>query len=58
MDKGERQRLKTLANEAIIATYGYDNRESQLAEGLEQALDELDDDSPPHCATCQCGVSK
>lgn len=41
MDKVERQRLKTLANEAIIATYGYDNRESQLAEGLEQALDEL-----------------
>lgn len=58
MDKAERQRLKTLANEAIIATYGHDNRESQLAEGLEKAIEELDSDSPPHCATCQCGVAK
>lgn len=54
MDKSERVRLKQLANEAIIATFGYDNRESQLAEGLEKVIDELEDSSPPHCPTCHC----
>lgn len=58
MDTSERQRLKQLANDSIIATYGYDNTESRLAEALEKCVDELDNDSPPHCSTCSCGVSK
>lgn len=50
MDKGERQRLKTLANEAIIATFGNDSREQRLAEGLEQCVEVLDQRS--RCPAC------
>lgn len=55
MDKPERQRLKTLANEGIIATYGYDNQTSQLAEALEQCIDWIDDiaDKCEHCRNCE-----
>lgn len=55
MDKSERQRLKTLANEAIIATFGNDSREQRLAEGLENCLDELDyiAGECDHCKTCE-----
>ena len=42
MDQAERTRLKTLANDAVIATFGYDSRESRLAEALERCVDELD----------------
>lgn len=54
MDKSERQRLKTLANEAIIATFGQDSREQRLAEGLESCLDVLDyiADECDHCKKC------
>lgn len=55
MDKGERQRLKTLANEAIIATFGNDSREQRLAEGLEQCVEWIDDiaDKCEHCRNCE-----
>lgn len=54
MDKAERTRLKTLANDAVIATFGYDNRESRLAEALERCVDELEDanDRCPTCSVC------
>src|ERR1043165_3762996 len=42
MDKAERTRLKQLANDAVIATFGYDNRESQLAVALEQCVEQLE----------------
>lgn len=51
MDKAERTRLKTLANDTVIATFGYDNRESQLAEALERCVDELED-ANSKCPTC------
>lgn len=43
MDKAERTRLKTLANDAVIATFGTDSQESRLAEALERCVDELED---------------
>lgn len=42
MDKSERQRLKTLANEAIIAEFGNDSLAARLAVGLEQAVEQLE----------------
>lgn len=57
MDKSERQRLKTLANEGIIATYGENSLKSWLAEALEKCVEELERlDNEPHCPTCHCGV--
>lgn len=55
MDKAERTRLKRLANDAVIATFGYDTRESQLAVALEQCVDELDerDNKCPTCSACE-----
>lgn len=53
MDKPERQRLKRLANEAIIATFGNDSREQRLAEALEKAIDELGERAK--CAVCGDG---
>jgi len=55
MDKAERIRLKQLANDAVIATFGYDSRESQLAVALEQCVDELESIASEceHCKTCQ-----
>jgi hypothetical protein len=41
MDIAERTRLKTLANDAVIATFGVDGRESRLATALESAVEEL-----------------
>ena len=42
MDKGERQRLKTLANDAIVDLFGVESREARLAEALEQAVEDLE----------------
>jgi peptidoglycan hydrolase CwlO-like protein len=54
MDKADRTRYKTLANDAIIATFGYNNRESRLATSLEACLDELETIATDceHCKTC------
>ena len=54
MDNADLTRWEQLANEAIIATYGYDNRESRLAEALERAVEALDDSSNKceRCSTC------
>lgn len=41
MDRSERQRLKTLANDAVIATFGLDDQHAQLATALETCVDEL-----------------
>lgn len=41
MDHGERQRLKQLANDSIIATFGYDTNEARLAQALESAVEEF-----------------
>lgn len=58
MDKSERQRLKQLANDAIIATFGYDNLASQLTTALEKCVDELElYGQRDECAACdQCEV--
>lgn len=50
MDKPTRQRLKALANEGIVATFGENSLKSQLAEALEQCVDELDERAK--CAVC------
>ena len=42
MDKAERQRLKQLANDSIIATFGQDTNEARLAQALEQAVEDLE----------------
>ena len=42
MDKTERQRLKELANDSIVATFGQDSREQRLAEALERAIDHVE----------------
>ena len=42
MDKAERIRLKQLANDAVIATFGNESREQKLAEALEQAIDHIE----------------
>lgn len=54
MDKAERQRLKTLANEAIVATFGQDSREQRLAEALERCVEWIEDvaDKCEHCSNC------
>ena len=54
MDKAERTRLKRLANDAVIATFGSEGRESQLAVALEQCVDELGviAEECDHCKTC------
>lgn len=41
MDHAERQRLKQLANDSIIATFGYDTNEARLAQALEGAVEEF-----------------
>lgn len=50
MEKAERQRLKQLANDSIIATFGEDTSESKLAEALEKCVEELDDMA--QCSYC------
>lgn len=42
MDKAERTRLKQLANDAVIATFGQDSREARLATALERCVDDLE----------------
>lgn len=42
MDHAERQRLKQLANDSIIATFGQETNEARLAQALEQCVDELE----------------
>lgn len=42
MDRAERQRLKTLANDAIIELFGSDSREQRLAEALETAITHIE----------------
>lgn len=51
MDNETLTRWKTLANDAVIATFGEQTREQQLAEALEQAVEALDDSSN-NCETC------
>lgn len=55
MDKAERQRYKTLANDAIIASFGYDSQLSRLATALETCIDWIDDiaDKCEHCRNCE-----
>lgn len=54
MDNSELQRLKQLANDSIIAIFGYDNDQARLATALESCLDELEyiTDECDHCKTC------
>jgi hypothetical protein len=51
IDNPQLTRWKTLANDSIIATFGYDSRETKLAEALEQAVEALDEMSND-CETC------
>lgn len=41
MDHAERQQLKRLANDSIIATFGQGSNEAKLAQALESTVDEL-----------------
>lgn len=56
MDEVERKRLKELANDAIIASFGSGSREQRLAEGLERALEHIED-LREWRPTCDCGLS-
>jgi len=42
MDEAERARYKTLANDAIIDTFGTEYSEQRLAEALEKCVEELE----------------
>lgn len=42
MDHAERQRLKQLANDSIIATFGQETNEARLAQALERCVDVLE----------------
>jgi hypothetical protein len=55
MDKAKRAHYKTLANDAIIATFGYDNDTSRLAQALEKCVDELENigDKCQTCSYCE-----
>lgn len=55
MDHAERQRLKQLANDSIIATFGTESNEQRLAEALEHCLNQLEYVSSkwrPVCLDC------
>lgn len=41
VDQSERQQLKQLANDSIIATFGQESNEARLAQALESTVDEL-----------------
>lgn len=56
MDKAERQRLKQLANDSIIATFGRETNEAKLAQALERCVDELED-MQTKCSTCSACVN-
>ena len=60
MDKAERTRLKQLANDAVIATFGSESREQKLAEALEEALTHIEylrSRWRPVCYVCDEGLS-
>lgn len=42
MDQAKRQRLKQLANDSIIATFGQETNEARLAQALESTVDALE----------------
>lgn len=42
MDHAERQQLKQLANDSIIATFGQESNEARLAQALERCVDVLE----------------
>lgn len=54
MDQAERARLKQLANDSVIATFGCDNTESRLALALESAVEEFEFIATgcDHCKYC------
>ena len=54
MDKTERTRLKQLANDAVIATFGTDCPEAWLAVALERCVEELEfiAEECDHCKFC------
>lgn len=54
MDHVERARLKQLANDSVIATFGRDNTESRLALALESAVEEFEFIATgcDHCKYC------
>lgn len=54
MDHVERARLKRLANDSVIATFGCDNAESRLALALESAVEEFEFIATgcDHCKYC------
>lgn len=56
MDRAERTRLKQLANDSIIATFGQDCPEARLAVGLESSVEELEfiAEECDHCKICPC----
>lgn len=58
MDHSERQRLKQLAVDSIIETFGTDCPEQRLAEALEKCVDELElYGQRDECAACdQCEI--
>lgn len=55
MIKVERDRLRRLANDSIIATFGSDTTEATLAQALETCIDELDNIATEceNCKTCE-----
>jgi hypothetical protein len=55
MEKAQRSKYKTLANDAVIATFGQDGLAAQLATALESCVDELESVAAEcaHCKTCE-----
>ena len=56
MDQSDRQRLKRLANDAIIDLFGSESREQKLAEGLERAIDHIEYLRVTWRPVCECGL--
>lgn len=56
MDASERARYKQLANDSIIATFGSGDREQQLAEALEKAIDHIEYLRTEYRPICDCGL--
>lgn len=54
MDASERNKLRQLANDALIASLGSDSMEQRLAEGLERCVDDLAyiTEQCDHCKYC------
>lgn len=54
MDHSERQRLKRLANDSIIATFGQETNEARLAQALENSVEEFEFIATgcDHCKFC------